>query len=149
MPRLMEAAGEEMKEVFCGSYTTFVITSGFNHFLSCYDLSFFAEGGDLLSVGKGKGGRLGRATAEDSATVGNLLNFLFLNVGLRSARLRWVSRWLEEQQVRPMQLLSPKQGRFGSGAAPGGDYQITFNLLISSLLQGSWQAGRLVGTRAG
>ena len=77
VPRLMESAGGEMKEVFCGSYTTFAITSGFNNFPGCYDFSLFAPGGDLLSVGKGKGGRLGRTTAEDRATVLNLLIFLF------------------------------------------------------------------------
>ena len=56
MPRLMEPAGEEMKEVFCGSYTTFVITSGFNHFLGTFGfakvdvfLENFRRGGGVIS----------------------------------------------------------------------------------------------------
>ena len=32
VPRVMELPAGEMKEVFCGNYTTFVVTSGFNHF---------------------------------------------------------------------------------------------------------------------
>ena len=72
MPRLMAMPAGEVREVFCGSYTTFAITSGF--------ISFFAViplGGDLLSFGKGKDGRLGRAVADEKATVRNRLHCLF------------------------------------------------------------------------
>ena len=70
MPRLMELPAGEMKEVFCGNYTTFVITSGFNYFFFWVSfLKLYLPDGDLLSQGKSKDGRLGRAANEDMAKV--------------------------------------------------------------------------------
>merc|ERR1719167_340120 len=57
VPRLLEAsAAKEAKQVFCGSYTTFIVTSD----------------GLLYSAGKGKDGRLGRGTVADKTMLGKL-----------------------------------------------------------------------------